>query len=235
MIDKMITKENILLLKTRQEIYNYILKNPGMHLREISRTTKISYSILRHHLNFLEKLGLISAKSGRRFTRYYTTGKVSRNDKEIINVMREEIPRTIVILLLSPGPIENFKDSLEEEGRKLENYLKTYSKKEIVSLARFWGKEHDEIFHVIKHRSTIDFHFKKLIDAGIVEKLRVGKEMKYRLKNEYLVWEFLIRNSEILSDKLVTSAVNGFKDWTNEHIDLLIEGMLEIFPHPYYA
>ncbi|HEY0087971.1 MAG TPA: winged helix-turn-helix transcriptional regulator, partial [Candidatus Lokiarchaeia archaeon] len=154
----MITNENVLSLKTRGEIYNYILKHPGMHLREISRKKKISYSVLRHHLNFLEKLGLIITKSNQRFIRFYANQKVSKKDKEIINVIREEIPRSIVILLLSPGPIENFTNSLEEEGRKVKNYIKTYSQKEILSLARFWGKEHKELFRVIKHRSTIDFH-----------------------------------------------------------------------------
>lgn len=98
----MISKENFLELENRKKIYNYILKNPGIHLQEVSRKTNISYSTLRHHLDYLKKQGLITTKSNRRYTRYYVTQKVGKKDKEIISLVREEIPRKIILLLLCP-------------------------------------------------------------------------------------------------------------------------------------
>ncbi|MCK4365849.1 MAG: winged helix-turn-helix transcriptional regulator [Thermoplasmatales archaeon] len=48
----MISNENILELETRRQIYNIILENPGLHLRELSRRTNLSFGGLRHHLNY---------------------------------------------------------------------------------------------------------------------------------------------------------------------------------------
>ena len=102
----MILKENILKLEIRRKIYNFILKYPGLHLREI----KMPKTTLRHHLNFLEKYGLIITKADHRYTRYYVIQKVGKQDKEILNLLRQETPRRIFMLLLTPGPGHIFKD-----------------------------------------------------------------------------------------------------------------------------
>ena len=206
-----------------------------MHLREVSRKINISYSALRYHLDFLKKQGLIITKSNRRYTRYYVTQKVGRRDKEIISLLREEIPRKIILLLLCPGPGDIYKYNPEEELRKSKSYLKTYSKRELVNLTRYWEKPLDKLFLLKKHRSTIDFPLEKLLDAGIVEKVQVGKEIKYRLKDEYMMYAFLITYSSTLSYRLIDIRVGVFKDWIVEHMDSLIDGIFEIFPHPYHA
>ena len=78
---KIMIKNGILELETRRRIYNFILKNPGLHLREISRRSNIPKTTLIYHLNFLEKQGLIKTEANSRFTRYYTTNKVGKKDK----------------------------------------------------------------------------------------------------------------------------------------------------------
>lgn len=73
----------------------------------------------RHHLNFLEKYGLIITKADHRYTRYYVIQKVGKQDKEILNLLRQETPRRIFMLLLTPGPGHIFKD----EGIKKRHFL----------------------------------------------------------------------------------------------------------------
>ena len=93
----MISKENILKLETRQKIYRYIDKNPGLHLREIQRKTNIPYGTLKHHLKYLEKHNLIKTKSENGYKRYTVSYKLSKKEKEILNLLRQEVPRYILI------------------------------------------------------------------------------------------------------------------------------------------
>jgi len=100
----MMVKREGLELETRQEIHNYILKNPGLCLNEISRKLKISKSTLNYHLNYLKKLGVIIAKSTNRYVRFYIVNKVGNGDKKIINIIRQDIPfKIIAYLLLNPN------------------------------------------------------------------------------------------------------------------------------------
>ena len=80
----MVKKED-LELETRQKIHNYILKNPGLCLNELSRKLNISKSTLNYHLNYLKKLGVIIGKSNGRYIRFYIASKVGNGDKKLIN------------------------------------------------------------------------------------------------------------------------------------------------------
>ncbi|ADC68947.1 transcriptional regulator, ArsR family [Methanocaldococcus sp. FS406-22] len=55
-------EEKVLLNDTRREIYNYILDNPGCHLRELSKNLNKSVSTLTWHLRILEKANLVKSK-----------------------------------------------------------------------------------------------------------------------------------------------------------------------------
>jgi predicted transcriptional regulator len=55
-------EEKVLLNDTRREIYNYILDNPGCHLRELSKNLNKSVSTITWHLRILEKANLVKSK-----------------------------------------------------------------------------------------------------------------------------------------------------------------------------
>jgi predicted transcriptional regulator len=55
-------EEKVLLNDTRREIYNYILDNPGCHLRELSKNLNKPVSTLTWHLRILEKANLVKSK-----------------------------------------------------------------------------------------------------------------------------------------------------------------------------
>ena len=232
----MISRENILKFETRRKIYNYILENPGLHLREIARKTNISLSVLRYHINYLKKNELVIVKNDQGYTRYYVKQKVGIRDKEILNLLRQDIPLRIVLLLLTAGPGNIYKNKITKKKAFSDpaTFLKTYSKRELIELTKNWWGPNTELFHLRKHRTTIDFHLKKLLDIDLIEKVKVGKETKYKLKDENIIWSFFIRYKNELSDK----SINLYMMWRDRglkiSLDNIIEVFFDIFPHPYH-
>ena len=231
----MILEDEILKLETRREIYNFILEYPGLHLREISRRTNIPLGSLGYYIKSLKKYGLIETKKDQKYKRYYIKHSIGKNDKVIINLLRQETILRIVIILLCPGPGNIYKDreTYLKSLKKYKTWEYTYSKKELAELTKHWRKS--DHFHLDKHRTTILFHLKKLIEANLVEEVKNGKESKYKLKDEDMVIAFLIKYKDALSKK----AVNEMLEWKrNEYIlglNKLEKIFWEVFPHPYYG
>lgn len=97
-------KEAALELEIRRKIYNHILKSPGLHERELSRELNIPLSTLDYHLFSLKKRNLILSHQDGRYTRFYVAGDVSVKDKQIMNILRQRVPRRIVMfLILNPS------------------------------------------------------------------------------------------------------------------------------------
>ena len=97
-------EDEVLELKTRRKIYHSILKKPGLHKRELTRQLNIAYSTLDYHIFHLKKRNLIMTESDGRFVRYYATGKIGSEDKKIIAMLRQAVPRKIILyLILNPN------------------------------------------------------------------------------------------------------------------------------------
>lgn len=94
------TKEEALELDARRQIYEYILATPGTHLRGVHRAVKLPFGQVLYHLNYLEKLDLVVVKKDGKFSRYFVKNLIGRKEKDVISVLRHEVPRTIAILLL---------------------------------------------------------------------------------------------------------------------------------------
>ncbi|HUR68743.1 MAG TPA: ArsR family transcriptional regulator [Candidatus Thermoplasmatota archaeon] len=94
------TKEEALELDARRHIYEHILATPGTHLRGVHRAVRLPFGQVLYHLNYLEKLELVVVKKDGKFSRYFVKNLIGRQEKNIISVLRHEVPRTISILLL---------------------------------------------------------------------------------------------------------------------------------------
>jgi len=232
----MILKENILKLETRRTIYDFIMKYPGLHLREISRRTNIPLGSLKYHLNFLNKYGLIAPKSDHRYIRYYVKQTVGKKDKEILNLLRQETPLRIILMLLTPGPGHIFKDKETQKKAyyKHATFLKLYSKKELIELTNYWIGSYDD-FRLYKHRTTAGFHLEKLLDADLIEKVKVGKEIKYKLKDANEIWAIFIKYRDALSKKSIDNMLIWQSKGLIKVTDKILNVIWEIFPHPYHA
>ena len=61
----------------KEVIYNFIIKYPGVHLREIFRNLDISEGTIRYHIEILLKQGLIVKSDSDGYMRYYQKDAIS--------------------------------------------------------------------------------------------------------------------------------------------------------------
>jgi len=230
----MIANENILELETRRQIYNLILEYPGLHFREITRKINLSTGNVRYHLNYLIKSDFLVTKTDKRYTRYYASNKIGRKDKNMMNLLRQVVPRKIVLLLLCAGPSELYGKYSEEELADPSRRTIIHSKKDLLTLTKYWKKPYDKLFLLNKKRQTLDFHLNKLIDAGIIEKIQNGRKVSFQVIDEFKVWLFLAQYKNALSDELVDLIINWRIDFIKRRMDQVIDVVTEIIPNPYH-
>ncbi len=202
----------ILELESRRQIYNYILEYPGLHFRELSRKIRMPKSTLKYHLKYLKKRELIVETYADKYTRYYVSKKVGNDTKKILEIIRQDSLRRIILSMKIPNTV-----TLE--------YL-TYD--------------------LDKAPSTVSYHLKKLIDADIVERIKVDNKVKFRLKDEEKLYDIFVQYNKRLLDDLVGALVdwitqirtdNSFYDWVYyiKDTDAVMRGLYLMFPHPYHA
>jgi predicted transcriptional regulator len=96
-------EDEILSLETRKKIYDSITRHPGMHMREISRHTGYSVALVKYHVQYLEKHGLLTVAREGGYNRYFASAapsSLTQSDKKALALLRQEIPLRIVLHLL---------------------------------------------------------------------------------------------------------------------------------------
>jgi len=91
--------EKTLESATRKRIYQFILKYPGLHKRELSRRLNIPKTTLNHHLDYLEKRGFIVVKPEGKYTRFYVANNVGNLEKKLIHILRQDTPCNIILYI----------------------------------------------------------------------------------------------------------------------------------------
>jgi predicted transcriptional regulator len=106
-------EEEVLELENRRRIYQLVSKYPGMYLREIEKELGLSIGVLEYHLSYLEKKYILTVEREGHRKRYFVREDISYGDKATISILRQEIPRRIVIhLMLNPNT--SFQDVLAQ-------------------------------------------------------------------------------------------------------------------------
>lgn len=90
------------LLK-RKAIYEAIVKNPGIHFRELQRKLGLNVGDLQYHLGVLEKEYLIVSKEEMGYRRYYPRSMENPDDKKYLPFLRQPLTRTILVTLIESG------------------------------------------------------------------------------------------------------------------------------------
>ena len=205
-------------VKPRRKIYSFIMKNPGLHFREISRELHVPKTTMNYHLNYLKKRGFISTESENGYTRYFISKNVGEMDKKLLSILRETVPRNIILYLsLFPGS----------------------SQADMTQFAKRWKNHPSKIgFHLSKHHTTLGFHLQKLIELDIVRSDTVGHEIKYTLKNPSDLYDLLIvYDKSILSDAFgrFLKRLDDPNPMWDRNINALFDAAYDIFPHPYHV
>lgn len=95
--------EDALELDSRRKIFEQIENVPGIHFREIARRLQIPTGVIEYHLRYLETHELIVSRREGRYKRYFVLGKLGSRDKELLALLRQHMPRRILMhLLLHP-------------------------------------------------------------------------------------------------------------------------------------
>ncbi len=104
---------DILELENRRLIYQLISKYPGMYLREIEKNLGLAVGVLEYHLSHMVKNEILTVEEDGNRIRYFVTGGVNYGDKNTIGLLRQKIPRRVVLYLML-NPNVKFKDVLEQ-------------------------------------------------------------------------------------------------------------------------
>ena len=130
--------EKALELEARRVIFEIVSRFPGLHFRELLRRLNIPHSSVSYHLRYLIKEGLVTEVVDGGHKRYYVHGEVDHTEKEILSVLRKEIPRGIVLfLLLNPeAGYQDILDNFDLSPSQLSYYLDKLLKKDILEQVR---------------------------------------------------------------------------------------------------
>lgn len=163
------SQEDPLALETRRRIFDHVAAHPGTHMRELQRQLAMSAGTLEYHLHVLLKEGILARRRQGRYVRYYVAAQVGRREKDVLALLRQEVPRRLCAqLLLEPG------------------------------------QSHGELLrHFVLAPSTLTFHMKKLVEGGLVEAHREGRETRYRVLEPELVGKCLVDYKASFLDDVV--------------------------------
>src|SRR5207302_10604354 len=101
--------EDILAVATRKNLYDFVSRNPGFHLRELSRALNLSITLADYQLRFLERHDLVSSSMDGEYKRLYprsTRGladvraALSETHRHILAYLRQPVPLRVVAFLL---------------------------------------------------------------------------------------------------------------------------------------
>ncbi|MEJ2280864.1 MAG: winged helix-turn-helix transcriptional regulator [Candidatus Bathyarchaeota archaeon] len=126
-------KEEILENERRGEIYEFIKKNPGLHLRELQRRLNLPLTSLEYHIDYMVRKNVLLKESSKHYSRYYVR-HLDNEDKRILKSLRQKRLREIVILLLQKEKVKYsfLLESLDIPPSTLSFYLKYLTKNNIV-------------------------------------------------------------------------------------------------------
>lgn len=222
----------ILDLKLRSILYTFILENPGMHFREMVRKLNIPGTTLIYHLRLLEKNDLLITKKDGRYIRYFVSNNVNDDEKTVINIIRQETTRNILlyIVLTAAASQKEIAKELELHPTTVEFHLKKLLKSDLIEPADM--------------RNGVDYTCYH--NHAVIQRKPVKNEVVYKLKQpiyRYLIKYYNTRDyKNYISEALLCAAENAYpgnrlpnKVMTfKERLELLEKIIFEIFPHPYY-
>ncbi len=114
--------EEILAVRTRRDLYEFVRKNPGFHLREVSRALDLSITLVDYHLRFLEKHELIASVMDGEYKRFYPRSQPGQPDarpaltdaeKQVLAFLRQRVPFRVIAYLME-HEVGTHKEILEQ-------------------------------------------------------------------------------------------------------------------------
>src|SRR2546428_11414932 len=86
-------------LESRRRIYDFLVANPGVHLRRIGHALGMPTGMLSYHLGYLERNGVLKAEEDGHRKRYFIARAFVEAQRRILAVLRQDVPRKILVEL----------------------------------------------------------------------------------------------------------------------------------------
>ena len=170
--------EEILGVKTRKALYEFVRRNPGFHLRELSRALSISITLADYHLRFLEKHDLITSTMDGEYKRFYPRSQPGQADAR---PALSDIEKRILAYLRQPVPLRVINFLMERDAA---------THKEILE-------------HVAISPSTLSHHLKKMEAAGLLVH-GTPAERDYRIATPKTVARLMTTYELVTADQVDT-------------------------------
>jgi len=196
----MIPKEKLIEIGKRKKIYNFIVKNPGLNKREISRRLSIPITTLTYHLKYLKKLDLINERIDGEYLRIFASNKIGKNDEKLLCLFRNKNSCKIFLYLLFSISFSQIELSKELE---LSSPTVSYHLKKMVKMG---------IIEEVPARNGLIIPFPNQKEDFVIHRKPVKSEKFYRRKNHHIfnaLCRVLISNKQSLPDEdLIDSYLN---------------------------
>jgi len=161
-----IDQDDVISQGTRNQIYNIIKNNDGIHFREICRQLNKKMGVIQYHLSVLEKNNYIKSVKNGRYKCFFSI----KNDSTIYNPIqylsfKEKEIRQNIITAIKCNTAQNIIKYLKNNG---ETSHKTLS--ELCSISP----------------QAITFHCQRLEKMNIIESKKIGRQKIYFLNQNIL-------------------------------------------------
>jgi predicted transcriptional regulator len=155
-------------LNKKAQILDAIQNNPGIHIRGLIRETGFENGVITHHLNKLEKQGIIKSQKLSRHRRYYSTD-VPEEEFCIIRNMRKPTKKEAIFSIIVQGS-PTFGDLVEKLNKSPSTVSWNVSelvKEGIVEKCKKDGRQCYRIINRKRFSETFHKQFKKLFDEKL--------------------------------------------------------------------
>ena len=96
-------EKKILELDTRRGVYEAVQKFAGCHFREIERRSGLSTGMVKYHLSYLVRKGIISEERDRNNIRYFPKG-IDQKNRKLLGFLRQNTVRKLMLFIIdNPG------------------------------------------------------------------------------------------------------------------------------------
>jgi DNA-binding transcriptional ArsR family regulator len=194
------------------------------------KKVKLGEGTIRYHINYLKKTSLICEKDERGYTRYYVGDNIGCLEKEMLCILQQDLPRKIILFTLFNFGISQTELSkeLEKSPKTIQYHLNKLKEKKIIERATF------DNGMMLTNRNNRYFR-----------RLPAGKEIIYRLKNPYLMYDLFLKYKDTFSDDQITSSLIKYLEYIsrecqprpkisdNKSFDRAIGLINKIFPSPW--
>lgn len=133
----------MLEFEARRRLYALIRDEPGLHMRELERRSRMPLSTMRHHLRYLTEHKLIDQHEDKNVVRYFATTLIEPAERAVIGALRQGALRRVLLYLLHEGGAASYKDIAAAIGAPpstLAVYLATLTDRGILA-RRALGRE----------------------------------------------------------------------------------------------